>query len=515
MTRYPSLITGHWSLVFCHRSLVTGHRLAKRAALIASLIATPAPAADLPTLWAEARRVQEAEAARPPDAGPFAPFRPGPGFPATARAGTGPARDPPAAEDRRRRYDIPLYSIAVFNVLLHGFNRLMFGGDFDTDLSTIGDNLRARWQEDRSTFAVNQLGHPYQGGIYHGFARSAGLGYWASLPYVAAGSAMWEIAGETTPPSRSDLITTLLAGSFVGEALFRMAHLVLERGTALSPEWREAAAAALSPSAAVHRHLLGDQLDGRFSSRGAPYSGALLAGAGASREEEPGSAQRDRAEALLDFSFDYGLPGRPAYRYRRPFDLFSVRIAASTASRVERLSTYGLLAGLPYAGTRSAGVWGLYGSYDYFGAEALRAANSALALGTSWQLALRDRLKLQGTVLAGGGYASAGAAGALDDRDNRFGFAPQALVALRLLFGRRAALELSALQIDLDQLDAAPGRDRLRHAEATLTYRLLRRHAVALRVSRTERDIGAPQAGAAVTREWLGLYYRVAAFGGS
>src|SRR5690606_17787488 len=78
MTRYPSLITGHWSLVFCHRSLVTGHRLAKRAALIASLIATPAPAADLPTLWAEARRVQEAEAARPPDAGPFAPFRPGP-----------------------------------------------------------------------------------------------------------------------------------------------------------------------------------------------------------------------------------------------------------------------------------------------------------------------------------------------------------------------------------------------------------------------------------------------------
>ena len=40
----------------------------------------------------------------------------------------------------------------------------------------------------RST--VNQLGHPYQGSMYHGFARSAGFNYWESAGYTFAGSAI-------------------------------------------------------------------------------------------------------------------------------------------------------------------------------------------------------------------------------------------------------------------------------------------------------------------------------------
>ena len=54
-------------------------------------------------------------------------------------------------------------------------NRRYFdGNEYDTSLSTIRRNLRSRWVTENDPFKINQLGHPYQGSMYHGFARSAG-----------------------------------------------------------------------------------------------------------------------------------------------------------------------------------------------------------------------------------------------------------------------------------------------------------------------------------------------------
>ena len=72
-------------------------------------------------------------------------------------------------------------------------------------------------------------------------ARSTGLNYWESLGYAFAGSALWEIAGENSLPSRNDQINTGIGGSFLGEVLFRLANLTLEHDN-LPPLWRETAA---------------------------------------------------------------------------------------------------------------------------------------------------------------------------------------------------------------------------------------------------------------------------------
>jgi hypothetical protein len=64
--------------------------------------------------------------------------------------------------------------------------------------------------------------------MYHGFARSAGLNYWESLIYTNVGSFLWETGGETTNPSINDQFAGGIGESFFGEALFRMAGLVLE-----------------------------------------------------------------------------------------------------------------------------------------------------------------------------------------------------------------------------------------------------------------------------------------------
>ena len=154
--------------------------------------------------------------------------------------------------DTRKSYWIPAAEIIGFDLLLNGFNRTFIDDAYKSNLTSIRHNLRSSWNVDNDPFTTNQLGHPYQGSIYHGFARSAGLNYWESLGYTVLGSAAWEIAGETTPPSRNDQITTGFGGSFLGESLFRMANLVLEQSD-LPKFWRELAAAAISPPPGFNR----------------------------------------------------------------------------------------------------------------------------------------------------------------------------------------------------------------------------------------------------------------------
>ena len=127
----------------------------------------------------------------------------------------------------RKNYSIPALEIVGFEALLNLANRRDASGDYKSNLSTVSRNLRSSWVVDDDPFRTNQLGHPYAGSIYHGFARSAGLNYWEALAYTFAGSALWEIAGERVPPSRNDQINTGIGGSFLGEALFRLSSLML------------------------------------------------------------------------------------------------------------------------------------------------------------------------------------------------------------------------------------------------------------------------------------------------
>ena len=157
-------------------------------------------------------------------------------------------------------------------MLLNQFDRDYYGCcDFDSNIHTIRRNLRSSWVTDRDPFLVNQLGHPYQGAMYHNFARSAGLNYWEGLGFTFLASAMWEVAGEATPPSRNDQINTGIGGSFFGEALFRTANLVLEHPGNMPPWAREVTAALISPPTGLNRAAFGERLRGIFPSHDPLY----------------------------------------------------------------------------------------------------------------------------------------------------------------------------------------------------------------------------------------------------
>jgi hypothetical protein len=111
---------------------------------------------------------------------------------------------------------------------------------------------------------------------------------------------------------------------------------------------------------------------------------------------------------------------------------------------LEQLSTRGLIAGADYDTTRVAGIWGLYGTYDYFTPDDFRLSSTAFSFGTTLQARFSESLIMQGSGLLGAGYAAARALGQPDGRDYHYGVSPQALVNLRLIAGRRAAVDVTA-----------------------------------------------------------------------
>ncbi len=444
----------------------------------------------------------------------------------TREASGSPAAERPAGDglrwppDAKPDYVLPVAGILAFQFLVNRANRHFsdFSDDYAVSFDSIGRNLRRGWDTDSDRFTTNQLGHPYQGAMYHGFARSAGLGFWPSLGYTFAGSAVWEIAGENTRPSINDQVASGIGGSFLGEALFRMFSLLLEQGGGLPPFWRELAATAISPAAGANRWLFGRR--DVFSSRDAPFFSRVQFGVGHDVKSNLGPSASDEGpnRLLADFLLDYGNPGSSNYAYTRPFDYFTFRATASSANILEEVMTRGLLVGSAYeVGTAYRGIWGLYGGFDYIRPQAFKVSTTALSLGTTMQWWVGPKLALQGSAMSGIGYAAVSTAGsrATDDetgQDYRYGVAPQASIALRLTHEDRTSLDLLArgfLVSDVASGGATGGRDSIVRIEASLTRRLVREHAIVLKAVGSWRDarFAASSSDFRQSHLTVGIYY--------
>jgi hypothetical protein len=429
---------------------------------------------------------------------------------------------PAAATDDRpyKSYGATALEIVAFQAALnrvdHAFVR---PDDYGVSVGSVRRNLRSSWVLDRDPFEINQLGHPYQGSIYFNLGRSNGLTFWESMGAAFAGSAVWEVAGETTTPSRNDQITTSFGGSFLGEALYRMANLVLEQDYGLSPPWREAAAAAVSPALGFNRYVRPGRGSGIWNSNDpAVYARLQLGVGGVSHRHVGPSLAARRNEVAADFALDYGLPGKPGYTYHRPFDYFLFRLRLSNIQGVESLASRGLLFGAPYAAGRDLrGIVGLYGSYDYLAPQVFRVASTGLSLGSNAQLWLGDRVALLGHASAGVGYTSTGTVRASSSGQYSYGFAPQAMATLRLIGDDKIALDLTAREFFNGRLTSGDVHaiDRVFRGDASLTYRLAAHHAVTLKYITSRRTFAFTNVPEQKQRrDTVGLYYTYQPFRG-
>ena len=414
-----------------------------------------------------------------------------------------PNRVLPGEPPVRKNYLLPAIEIPAFLLLLNGYDRLAYPHTYySSGLKSSKDFfLHGHWEYDRDPFWESQLGHPLQGAVMYGFARSAGLNFWESLAYSNVGSYMWMIAGETDNPRINGQITTGNAGAIFGEELYRMGSLVLERGSEGGEKpaaWREWAAAIISPPTGLNRLLFGDRYKWMESRDPATFT-RLRLGQNARADVDDsanGAHEAVPQRASADFSMDYGLPGKDGYRYIRPLDYFSFQITgvANAHDSVETVLTRGLLIGSKYeAGDDYRGVWGLYGSYDYIAPPAFRVSSTAGSAGTTAQWWLSKKTALQGTALAGLGLGAAGSAQSSVQRDFHYGATPQGLLALRLILSDRVMLDASTREYFVSGLAASEtASEDINRIDAGVTLRVFGHQAVGVQYVFLNRESRAP-----------------------
>jgi hypothetical protein len=407
-----------------------------------------------------------------------------------------------------KSYLIPALEIPAFILLLNGFDRLAYPNDmengkkvYDTNLSTFWDHVvHGPWGVDQDAFAMNQFAHPYQGSMYHGFARSAGLNYWEALLYTNVGSFLWETGGETTNPSVNDQIASGIGGSFFGEALFRMASLVLEGDGDKPGLWRELGATVLSPPTGINRIAFGERFKPVFPSHKPATFWRLRLGVNLNSDpnDQGGLVTINRHEATADFSMAYGLPGKPGYRYTRPFDYFHFEFTSlgNADNPFDNVMIRGLLLGKDYeaGGNSYRGIWGLYGGYDYISPHIFRVSSTSVSLGTTFQWWLSQSVAFQGSVLGGVGYAAAGNVTQVGQRDYHYGVSPQGLLALRLILGDRAMIDLTGRMYYISGVggDDPGGREDINRLNAGFIIRVYGRHALGIQYISSTRDAHYP-----------------------
>jgi hypothetical protein len=217
-----------------------------------------------------------------------------------------------------------------------------------------------------------------------------------------------------------------------------------------------------------------------------------------------------RHDAVIDLFIEYGLPGKPGYGYGRPFDLFSLQ-AAATSANLQSLATRGLLAGGRYdAGKDGGGAWGLFGSFDYFAPRIFRVSSTALSFGTTLQAWASHAVAVQTTATIGVGYVGAQTVNGLTSRDYRYGLAPQALASLRVIGGDRLSIDLNARPFIVSNVAGFDrhGRDVILLGDASVGLRLYRRNAVTVRYQLSRRTASLPGATTFVQqRETIGVFY--------
>ncbi len=173
--------------------------------------------------------------------------------------------------------------------------------------------------------------------------------------------------------------------------------------------------------------------------------------------------------------------------------------------------TRGLLLGTDYElGDNYRGIWGLFGSYDYIDPQTFRIASTAASFGTTAQWWLSRTIALQGSVLAGAGYASVGTVNTSVETDNHYGIAPQGLVAARLIFGNRASLDVTSREYFVSHVGGAgpQAHDNIIRTDAAITTRIYRQHALAVRYTLSQRDSDSDRFGSIIQRTaTVGLFY--------
>jgi hypothetical protein len=285
-----------------------------------------------------------------------------------------------------KNYLTPLVETIGTNLVIGGFSRYVLKLKFAyINQETILHNCDTGFVWDDDEFEINQIGHPYQGGLYYSAAKYFGHGYFVGTLYSMLGSLQWEYFMENEPPSINDLITTSLSGPMLGEILYRLSEKVLDdKSTGAERFFRESAALIINPVIGFNRLVSGASFSKCQTKRktyvDTPVRLTFNAGGQLSRKaDKTESTAPDIATGDIIVSLIYG----DLYSVKRPFDFFMLDIGINTATPMSDIKVQGVLWNKELTYLLKKTLFNIYHNYDFVTSGIYKVGAASAGIGLS------------------------------------------------------------------------------------------------------------------------------------
>lgn len=246
-------------------------------------------------------------------------------------------------------------------------------------------NIKGGWTWDGNNISTNNIEHPYGGAVYFNIARANGLGFWGSAPIAVAGSLMWELFGESTPPSKNDLLVTSMSGIALGETTRQLSILILDnQAHGLNRIWREATVLLMNPGLGLTRLSRGDtwhQDPNPVDRRPSSLSTSLALG-GRRLTLEGGTTPEQMDLAFGAFGMQYGDPFTTTKRHPFSSFVFTTELSSGPTTTLTELGTRGILAQLGRSTGSISRVTGIFMDFEYQWNESYQFSEQSFGIGT-------------------------------------------------------------------------------------------------------------------------------------
>jgi hypothetical protein len=257
----------------------------------------------------------------------------------------------------KKSYSRAAFEITSLNVTIWFFNKFIDPQPWaNISLESMSRNLTSGFAYDIDTYRTNKLGHPYHGAIHYSIGRANGLNFLESTICSTFGSYTWEVFLESIRPSSNDLILNTLGGVALGEVLFKIGDLLLDKNSSgFERIFRKSLAFILNPAYAIKA------LSGKSFGAGNPqhkhfYDLSIPFGAY--------TASNDKPLFFIAANLEYKDFLKKDFSRISPYDWFSFdcRIGiGNNGIRHREIFTTGIIAGKRIKN----GLAGLFGVFDY------------------------------------------------------------------------------------------------------------------------------------------------------
>lgn len=313
--------------------------------------------------------------------------------------------------------------LALVQVIPWSYSYYITETDFaKISFKSVGRHLKlSSWTWDDDQFTTNQFSHPYHGNLYFNSFRTNGYDVFPSALATVGGSLIWEIAGETEPPSINDLVNTSFGGIVLGEMTHRLANKLLNnKSTGLRRQTNEFFGLLINPMNGFNRIL-----SGKWGKQ--PSNIHEIDSSNIDAQFDLG-VRRINTDHNLIAKGENALYGRMRFLYqdkkeeKKPFGVFSVdiEVGVDDSALVNTLCVYGLLYGRELlSNNRSKHLVALSANYDLFHNSSFFYGGQSMNLNLISEFKIASKSKINTTFGVGPVLLAAVPDQYMDDSEHR------------------------------------------------------------------------------------------------